>query len=67
MHDAEEGYRRLREGGYAFMWEKPHSTVDEGKGDVVMLYYPLFWCMMQRRVQEVERGGIRVHVGNPIL
>ena len=28
---------------------QPDSTVDEGKGDVVMLYYPLFWCMMQRR------------------
>ena len=26
-----------------------HSTVDEGKGDVVMLYYPLFWWMMQRK------------------
>ena len=28
---------------------QPHSTVDEGKGDMVMLYYPLFWWMMQRR------------------
>ena len=28
---------------------QPHSTVDEGKGDVVMLYYFLFWWMLQRR------------------
>ena len=24
----------------------PHSTVDEGAGDVVMLCFPLFWWMM---------------------
>ena len=48
MEDAEEGYRRLREGDTRSCG-KPHSLVDEGKGDVVMLYYPLFWCMMQRR------------------
>ena len=52
MDDAEEGYRRVRERGYAFIRVhvgQPHSTVDEGKDDVVMLYYPLLWWMMQRR------------------
>ena len=49
VHDAEEGYRRFREVGNAFVHVgQPHCTVDEGKGYVVMLYYPLFWWMMQR-------------------
>ena len=37
------------ERGDMFSCGKPHSLVDEGKGDVVMLYYPLFWWIMQRR------------------
>ena len=28
---------------------QPHSTVDEGEVDVVMLCYPLFCGMMQRK------------------
>ena len=28
---------------------QPLSTANKGKGDVVMLYNPLFWWMMQRR------------------
>ena len=47
MDDAEEGYRRVREGIRVHVGQL-HSTKDEGKGDVV-LYYPLFWWMMQSR------------------
>ena len=36
-------------GGIRVHVAKPHSSVDEGNGDVVMLYYPLFWWLMQRR------------------
>ena len=28
---------------------QPHCTVDAGKGDVVMFFYPLSLWMMQRR------------------
>ena len=48
MDDVKEGYRRLREGDTRSCG-KPHSTEDEGKGDVVMLCYLLFWWMMQRK------------------
>ena len=41
---------------------QPHSTVDEGKGDMVMLYYPLFWWMMH-----VREGGYAFMWDNPIL
>ena len=52
MDDAEEGYMRVR-GGIRVHTGKPHSTVDEGEGNVVMLYYHLFWWTMQRR----DAGG----------
>ena len=42
MREGERGGIRVHVG-------QPHSTVDEVNGDVVMLYYPLFWWMMQRR------------------
>ena len=48
MDDAEEGYRRVREGIGVHVGQL-HSTKDERKGDVVKLYYPLFWWMMQSR------------------
>ena len=39
---------------------QPHSTEDEGEGDVVMLCYPLFWWMMQRKgTGGCERGDTR--------
>ena len=38
----------MREGIRVHVGQR-RSTVDEDKGDVVMLYYPLFWWMMQRR------------------
>ena len=58
MDDAEEGYMKVEKGDTR-SFGQPHSSEDEGKGDVVMLYYPLFWWMMQRSVQEDERGYTR--------
>ena len=51
MDDAEEGYMSIEKGDTR-SFGQPHSLEDEedeGKGNVVMLYYPLFWWMMQRR------------------
>ena len=41
------------------------STVDEGGGHVVMLYYRLPGLMIQIKGSRGERGGIRIHVGQP--
>ena len=48
VDDAEEGYMRVEKGDTRSSGQT-HSSEDEGKGDVVVLYYPLFWWMMQRR------------------
>ena len=42
MMEGERGGIRVHVG-------QPHSTEDEGEGDVVILCYPLFWWMMQRK------------------
>ena len=48
MADAEEVYTRVEKGDTS-SFGQPHSSEDEGKVDVVMLYYPLLWWMMQRK------------------
>ena len=49
MDDADEGLQECERGGKRVHVRQPHCRVDEVKGDVVMLYYPLFWWMMQRK------------------
>ena len=44
---------------------QPHSTVDEVKCGMVMLYYPLIWWTMQMKGYRSVREGVRVHVGQP--